>query len=311
MPDLLTPTFLTALIGAGLLSAVPLLFAGLGETIAEQSGILNVGLEGMMLGGAFVGFITTLDSGDLWLGLLAGGIAGLVVSLAMVVFCVRLGLDQIVVGIGIVLVVEGATSLLHTTWFGATYPRLPAQPQLAIPVLSDIPVLGGSLFTQPLPVYVGLVLVGLISWALRRTSLGLEIRAAGERPDSLDAAGVSVVRTRTTAEMACGFLAGVGGGYLAIVGAGTFVPLITNGSGFIAIVIAMLARGRPWWVVGGALLFGMSLSVTTALQLIGVNIPVDIVQMLPFVSVLVVLVLFARNAHLPSSLGLPYLRGSR
>ncbi len=311
MPDLLTPTFLTALIGAGLLSAVPLLFAGLGETIAEQSGILNVGLEGMMLGGAFVGFITTLDSGDLWLGLLAGGVAGLVVSLAMVVFCVRLGLDQIVVGIGIVLVVEGATSLLHTTWFGTTYPRLPAQPQLAIPVLSDIPVLGGSLFTQPLPVYVGLVLVGLIAWALRRTTVGLEIRAAGERPDSLDAAGVSVVRTRATAEMACGFLAGVGGGYLAIVGAGTFVPLLTNGSGFIAIVIAMLARGRPWWVVGGALLFGMSLSVTTALQLIGVNIPVDIVQMLPFVSVLLVLVLFARNAHLPSSLALPYLRGSR
>ena len=98
---------------------------------------------------------------------------------------------------------------------------------------------------------------------------------------------------------------------MAIVSAGTFVPLLTNGAGFIAIVIAMLARGRPWWVVGGALLFGMSLSVTTALQLIGVNIPIDVVQMLPFISVILVLVLFARNAHLPSSLGLPYLRGSR
>jgi ABC-type uncharacterized transport system permease subunit len=311
MPDLLTPTFLTALIGAGLLSAVPLLFAGLGETIAEQAGILNVGLEGMMLTGAFVGFITTLDSGDLWLGLFAGGIAGLLVSLVMVVFCVRLGLDQIVVGIAVVLSVEGATSLLHTTWFGQTYPRLPAQPEVAIPLLKDIPVLGGSLFTQPLPVYVGLVLVAVIAWALRRTTAGLEIRAAGERPDSLDAAGVSVVRTRAFAEMSCGFLAGVGGAYLAIVSAGTFVPLLTNGLGFIAIVIAMLARGRPWWVVGGALLFGMSLSVTTALQLIGVNIPIDVVQMLPFVSVIAVLVLFARNAHLPSSLGLPYLRGSR
>ncbi len=145
-------------------------------------------------------------------------------------------------------------------------------------MLRDIPVLGGSVFTQPLPVYVGLVLVAIIGWALRRTTIGLEIRAAGERPDSLDAAGVSVVRTRAIAEMTCGFLAGVGGAYLAIVSAGTFVPLVTNGRGFIAIVIAMLARGRPWWVVGGALLFGMSLSATTALQLIGVDIPIDAVR---------------------------------
>ena len=311
MPDLLTPTFLTALIGAGLLSAVPLLFAGLGETIAEQAGILNVGLEGMMLIGAFVGFIATLSTGDLWIGLLVGGVAGLLVSLIVVVLCVRLGLDQIVVGIGVVLCVEGATSLLHTTWFGTTYPRLPAADQFAVPLLRDIPVLGGSLFTQPLPVYVGLVVVGVVSWALRHTTAGLQIRAAGERPDSLDAAGVSVVRTRATAEMMCGFLAGVGGGYLAIVSAGTFVPLLTNGMGFIAIVIAMMARGRPWWVVGGAILFGMSLSVTTALQLIGVTIPIDVVQMLPFISVIVVLVLFARGAHLPSALGLPYLRGAR
>jgi ABC-type uncharacterized transport system permease subunit len=311
MPDLLTPNFLTALIGAGLLSAVPLLFAGLGETIAEQAGILNVGMEGFMLVGAFTGFIATLDSGDLWLGLAVGGVAGMLISLVVALFCVRLGLDQIVVGIGVVLVVEGATSLLHTTWYGRTFPRVDAAPKLAIPVLSDIPVLGGSIFSQPLPVYVGLALVAVIGWAFRRTTLGLEIRAAGERPESLDAAGVSVVRTRTIAELTCGALAGIGGAYLAIVSAGTFVPLITNGSGFIAIVIAMIARGRPWWVVGGAVLFGMSLSVTTALQLIGVDIPIDIVQMLPFVAVIAVLVLFARNAHLPSALGLPYLRGSR
>lgn len=311
MPDLLTPTFLTALIGAALLSAVPLLFAALGESIAEQAGILNVGIEGFMLIGAFAGFIATLYTGDLWLGLAAGGLAGLLLSSVVALFCVRLGLDQIVVGIGVVLVVEGATSLLHTTWYGRTFPRLDAAPKLAIPVLSDIPILGGSIFSQPLPVYVGLIFVAIIGWALRRTTLGLEIRAAGERPDSLDAAGVSVVRTRTLAELACGALAGIGGAYLAIVSAGTFVPMLTNGTGFIAIVIAMIARGRPWWVAGGALLFGLSLSLTTALQLIGVDIPIDVVQMLPFVAVIAVLVLFARNTHLPSSLGLPYLRGSR
>jgi simple sugar transport system permease protein len=245
------------------------------------------------------------------MGLIGGAIAGMAVALIMVVFCVRLGLDQIVVGIAIVLSVEGATSVLHDIWYSATYPRLPQVPDFEIPILKDIPILGGSVFSQPLIVYVGIAIVAFSAWAIRRTRWGLELRAAGERPDSLDAAGVSVVRTRTVAELLCGALAGVGGAYLAIAGAGTFVPFVTNGMGFIAIVIAMLARGRPWWSVLGGLLFGLSLSGATALQLIGVQIPIDIVQMLPFISVIVVLVVFVRDARLPSALGLPYLRGSR
>jgi len=290
---------------------VPLLFASLGELLAEQSGVLNVGLEGMMLVGAFVGFVVTNETDSLWLGLIAGGIAGALVSLIMVLFCVRLGMDQIVVGIGIVLAAEGATSLLHTTWFSRSFPRLPAVDDFAIPLLSEIPVLGTSVFSQPLPVYVALGLVVITSWMLRNTTVGLNLRAAGERPDSLDAAGVSVVRVRTMAELTAGTLAGVGGAYLSIVAAGTFVPFVTGGAGFIAIVIAMLARGRPFWAVLGALLFGMSLSLATALQLVGIDIPTSYVFMLPFVSVMVVLVIFARQSRLPSALGLPYHRGSR
>lgn len=311
MVDLLSPTFLTAVLAAGIVAGIPLLFASLGETIAEQSGVLNVGLEGMMITGAFAAFVVALAVNDYWIGLLAGGIAGAVVALVMVVFCIRLGLDQIVVGIALVLTAEGATSVLHDIWYSRSFPRLPNVEQFRIPFLSEIPVLGGSVFSQPLVVYVALAGVALAAWAMRRTRWGLQIRAAGERPDSLDAAGVSVVRTRTQAELLCGFLAGVGGGYLALVGAGTFVPFITQGGGFIAIVIAMLARGRPWWCVGGGLLFGISLSITTALQVAGIAIPVDFVQMLPFISVLVVLVLFVRESRLPSALGLPYLRGSR
>lgn len=311
MPELFTPAFLTALLGAGLVAGVPLLFASLGETLAERSGILNVGLEGMMITGAFVGFVAALGTGDYWLGLGAGAVAGLLLSLVMVLFCIRLGLDQIVIGIAIVLSAEGATSVLHTIWFSRSYPRLPGVPGFAIPVLSDLPIVGGSLFTQPLVVYLALALVAVSAWAMHRTRFGLELRAAGERPDSLDAAGVSVVRVRTIAELACGALAGVGGAYLAIAGAGTFVPFVTNGTGFIAIVVAMLARGRPWWTVGGAFLFGISLSMATALQLVGIAIPVDVVQMLPFISVMVVLIVFARDARLPAALGQPYLRGSR
>jgi simple sugar transport system permease protein len=311
MNDLLTPTFLTALLAAGIVAGVPLLYASLGETIAEQSGTLNVGLEGFMITGAFVAFVVTLATREPWLGFLAGGVAGALVSLVMVVFCIRMGLDQIVVGIAIILLAEGATSVLHHIWYSASYPRLPQVPGLPIPILSDIPVLGGSVFSQPLIVYLGVVLVGVAGWGLRRTRLGLEIRAAGERPDSLDAAGVSVVRVRTVAELTCGFLGGVGGAYLCLVGAGTFVPFVTNGMGFIAIVITMLARGRAWWSILGGLLFGISLSAATALQLVGIQIPQDVVFMLPFASVMLVLVLFARDARLPSALGLPYVRGAR
>jgi len=311
MDELLTPTFLRTVIASGIVAGVPLLYASLGEIVAEQSGVLNVGLEGMMLMGAFVGFVATLEADNLWIGLLAGGLAGAVTSLFVIFFCIRLGMDQIVVGIGIVLAAEGSTSLLHTTWFSRSFPRLPAVEPFAIPLLSDIPVLGASAFSQPLPVYVGVALVVLISWMLRRTTVGLNLRAAGERPDSLDAAGVSVARVRTGAELTAGALAGVGGAYLAIVAAGTFVPFVTGGAGFIAIVIAMLARGRPFWAILGALLFGMSLSIATALQLVGVDVPTAFVFMLPFLSVIVVLIVFARQSRLPAALGLPYHRGSR
>ncbi|MFN8519635.1 MAG: ABC transporter permease [Chloroflexota bacterium] len=311
MSDLLTPTFLTAVLVAGLFAAVPLLFAGLGEMLAEQAGVLNVGLEGMMLAGAFVGFVAALTTGDPWVGFFAGAVAGALTSVVMVVFCIRMGLDQIVVGIAVVLTAEGVTSVLHEIWYSRSYPRLPTVPVFRIPLLSDIPILGGSVFSQPIVVYLGLALVVVVAWGLRRTSLGLEVRAAGERPDSLDAAGVSVVRVRTMVELLCGGLAGLGGAYLAIAAAGTFVPFVTEGRGFIAIVIAMLARGRASWALGAALLFGLMLSMTTALQLAGIQIPVDVVEMLPFVSVMVVLVLFARDARLPSALGLPYVRGAR
>lgn len=311
VPDLLTSGFLTALVGGGLVAGVPLLFASLGEILAEASGVLNVGLEGMMLAGAFVGFLAAMGSGNIWVGLAIGGMAGLLVSIVMVVFCIRLGLDQIIVGIAITLSAEGATSLLHGTMFGTSYPRLDAVPGFRIPILSSIPILGDSLFNQPLPVYVALVMVALVSWLRLRTTIGLNLRAAGERPDSLDAAGVSVVTVRSWAELACGALAGVGGAYVSIVSAGTFVPFVTNGMGFIAIVIAMLGRGRPVLTLIGSFLFGMSLSIATALQVVGIDIPVDVVNTLPFVSVIVILIVFARDATLPAALGLPYLRGSR
>ena len=311
MHDLLTDAFFTALVSGGLLAGVPLLFAALGETISERAGVLNIGLEGMMLIGAYAGFVAALYGHYAWLGYGAGMAAGAVVSLLMVVLCVHLGLDQIVVGIGITLAAEGMTSLLHGSQFAETRPTLDATELVTIPLASRIPVVGGSVFSQPLVVYLGLGLVVLVWWTFRSTTVGLNLRAAGDKPSALDAAGVSVLAARSWAVLATGALAGLGGAYLAIVSAGLFEPFLTQGRGFIAIVLAMLARGRPFWVLGGAFLFGMSLSISDALQLVGVDISTDVVLMLPFLVVIVVLIVFARRAYLPAALGLPYVRGAR
>ncbi|OFV84015.1 MAG: ABC transporter permease [Acidobacteria bacterium RBG_16_64_8] len=301
--------FWTSLLSGMILAGLPLLFASLGETISEQSGVLNIGLEGMMLVGAYAGFVAALYSHSPWVGIIAGIAGGMIMSAIMAVFCVRLGLDQIVVGIAILLVGEGLTSLLHGAQFGTSYPRLEGMMHIKIPLLSEIPVVGSSIFSQPLIFWIGIGMVLLVRWVLRSTNWGLNIRAAGEKPAALDAAGVDVTWTRTAAVLCTGALAGIGGAYMAIVGSGIFVPFMTNGLGFIAIVITMLARGRAWWALGGSFLFGICLQIGTSLQVAGINIPNDVIFMLPFLVVMVVLVIFARQAYLPASLCIPYKRG--
>ena len=196
---------LTALLAGAILVCVPLLFASLGELVSERAGVLNIGLEGMMLMGAYAGFVAAYHGDSEWLGFGAGLLAGAAVSLFMVLFCVRLGLDQIVVGIAITLTCEGATALIFESEFAESRPTLGGVHKLAIPGLSELPVVGGkgesngSIFAQPLIVYLGLALVVGVAWMLRRTHAGLNVRAAGDAPGALDAAGVSVFSTRTWA----------------------------------------------------------------------------------------------------------------
>ena len=311
MGSLLTEAFLGTLLFGAVTAGVPLMFAGLGEQISEKAGVLNIGIEGMMLFGAYSGFVAAYYTDSFWLGFLAGGIGGMAVALLMAILCIRLGLNQIVIGIALTVGAEGLTALLHYFQFSRTYPRLSQAPAIHLPVLSGIPVLGHALFGHNPLVYLGVLLTGLLSWLFRRTNIGLNLEAAGSKPAALDAAGVSVLATRSCAVLATGFLAGLGGAYLANVGAGLFFPFMTNGAGFIGIVLAMLARGRPAWVLIGALAFGISLALTTALQVAGFNIPTDVVQMLPFAMVMLILVIFARHSMLPPALGLPYVRGDR
>jgi len=310
MSDVLTVEFFSSLLTGAILAGMPLLFAGLGETISERAGVLNIGLEGMMLFGGYVGFVAALYTDSSAVGFLAAIAAGMVVALFMLVFCVRLGLDQIVIGIAILVIFEGVTSIAQRAQFGTTYPRLDRVPDIKIPLLDRIPVVGDSLFTQPLIVYLGLGLCVVVWWVLKHTNVGLSLKAAGEKPAALDASGVSVIATRSWAVLITGGLAGLGGGYMAIVGAGIFVPFMTHGAGFIAIVIAMLARGKAAWVIAGAFIFGIAVSFSTALQITGVSVPIDLVNMLPFVAVMVALILFARQSVLPAALATPYKRGT-
>jgi ABC-type uncharacterized transport system permease subunit len=309
--NVFTEAFWTSVVAGGLLAGVPLMYTALGETISERAGVLNIGLEGMMLAGAYLGFLGAYYGHSQWLGYLLGAGGGLIGAILMVVLCVWLGLDQIVVGIAITLAGEGITSVLQGAQFGTTYPRLGSVPTVSIPLLDRLPVLGSTLFSQPLIVYIGFALVVFTAWAFRSTNAGLNLNAAGQKPEALDAAGVSVIATRSWAALATGALAGIGGAYLSIVGAGIFTPFITQGQGFIAIVICMLARGRPLWVIMGSFLFGVSLSVSDALQIAGFTISTDVINMLPFVAIIVALILFARRSYLPPALAVPYVREAR
>lgn len=311
MDTLFTQAFATAFIAGAITAGVPLWLAALGEQISEKSGVLNLGLEGMMLTGAFVGFSVALASGSFAFGFVAGALGGVAVALVMVLLCVVMHLNQIVVGIAITLALQGGTSLAHHVMYARDFPRLPRQTEWAVPVLSEIPVIGKAVFTHHPVIFMAVLLVPILAWIFRSTHVGLNLTAAGEKPAALDIAGVSVGWTRGLAVLSTGLLAGLGGAVMANIGAGLFVPFITGGAGFMAIVLAMLARGRPAWVLFGALVVGLAMSVTTALQVGGLQIPTDVVQMLPFTLIIVVLALFGRRAGLPAALGLPYQRGAR
>src|SRR5215467_4208551 len=185
MDALLTETFLTALLLGAVTAGVPLLLAGLGEQISEKAGVLNIGIQGMMVFGAYTGFVAAYYTGSFWLGFLAGGLGGMAVALFMVLLCIRLGLNQIVIGIALTLGAEGLTALLHYFQFSRTYPRLSQAPVLAIPGLSDIPVLGRALFSHNALVYVGVILVVFLTWLFRRSHIGLNLEAAGSKPAAL------------------------------------------------------------------------------------------------------------------------------
>jgi general nucleoside transport system permease protein len=309
--ELFTVAFLTTFFAAAISNTVPLMLAGAGEAIGQRAGVLNLGIGGSMMLGGYAAFVIVHGTGSFWLGFLGGIVLGVVANVLFMVLTVWLGLNQIVVGIALTLAGEGITSVLHTQFYGETNPRLGLDASWTIPVLADIPVVGRVLFNQPGMFTVSIALLVVAGFVLTRMRGGLQLRAAGQKPESLDAAGGSVLGTRSIAVLVAGALSGLGGAYLVLITAGTFTPFMVGGLGYIAVVVAMLSRGSMLWVALASFVYGLSVAVATALQLTSLNLPTDVVKMLPFIVVMITLLIFARSALVPPALGLPYIRGVR
>lgn len=304
--------FLAAMLAAGLLRAVPLVVAALGEAVAERAGLLNLGIEGMMLSGCFFGFWAAYGTGSLAVGMLAAIAAGLALGLIFGVLTITCRVDQVLVGLAITIFSAGLTGFLFRDVFGGQNVAAAVNPiDVSIPGLRSIPVIGQPLFHQQLLFYVCWAMVPLFAFFLMRTRIGLDIRAVGENPFAADAAGVDVVRVRFLAIALGGAMAGFAGGFLAVADLKIFTIGMTVGQGFIALAIAMLGRWNPWRIVIGAVMFGLVQALGDGLQILGVDVKPEFLGMLPYVGIMLALVVLAGRIPLPSALGIPYARGSR
>lgn len=310
MTDLLTAGVITAFLASIIVQTMPLILASIGETIGEQAGVLNLGIEGVMLVGALTGYATSVATGSVWLGMLGGAAGGVAADLLLLILNTWLGLNQIVIGLAITLVGEGLTSVLYLQTF-SKHPQSIPPDSWAIPGLADIPVVGKAVFQQSGIFWVAIVVMIAVAILLARTNWGLATRSAGQKPSSLDAAGGSVMRTRSIAVLLNGVFVGLGGAYLAIITTGTFTAFMTNGLGYLAIVITMLSRGKVLWIVLTSLVYGIAVAIKNPLQLVGVSVPADVFQMLPYIVVMLTLIIFARSSVVPPALGSPYTRGAR
>ncbi|HCV36466.1 MAG TPA: ABC transporter permease [Acidimicrobiaceae bacterium] len=308
MGDFFTLSVLVATVASAIRLATPYLLAALGETIGQRSGVLNLGVDGVMLLSAFFSYWTVLETGNLWLAVFVGLVVGLVMGLLYGVITVGLSATQGISGIGIFIFGLGLSDLLFRQLVGTPKPvrRLP---KVDIPILSDIPHLGKALFHHSLLTYLAFVLVPVTTLLLSRTIFGLNIRSVGENPQAADSLGVSVERTRFMAILIGNSMAGLAGAAL-VLQLGIFQPNLTQGLGFIAVALVYFGAWRPIGVMGGALLYGLVNATVLQWKALGI-IPVsgsDLANMAPAVLTILALIVVARRVHAPSALTKPFGR---
>lgn len=299
---------LTAFLEAGVRLGVPLALAALGETVSERAGVLNIGLEGAIVCGALGGALGALATGSPTWGVLAGAAAGTAVTLVFALFILWLHADQIIAGTAITLGGLGLSAAVFQARFGTTGAELslPTLDSWAIPLLSDIPVLGPALFVQKPTAYLAYLLAPALAWVLFRTSLGLRIRAVGEAPAAAAAAGVRVRWIRLGATLTAGALAGIAGAHLSIGYTGTFAEGMSAGRGFIAIAVVVLGRWHPVWVLVAALLFGAASALQSFMQTLGLDVGYQLFLVVPYVLTLAALGGWFGRSRAPAALALPW-----
>lgn len=299
--------FLVGLIAATLRVATPLLLGTLGELFAERSGVLNLGIEGTMFFGAFVGFVVGGASGSLWVGVLAAVVAGMLAGLLMAFLAVRLGVNQHVSGLGITLLLTGLSLFAFRLIFGERQILPSIRPFEQLSPFGQTPILG-PIFEQYSLTYLALALVPVVWWLMYRTTFGLKIRAVGENPEAADAAGVNVFVTRALALAIAGGLMGAGGSFLSLAQLGAFSFGIIAGRGWVCIALIVFGNWDPVKVLWGALLFGSAFALQLRLQATGLNLPYEAFLALPYLVTILALAVGGRNASYPAALLKAYKR---
>lgn len=308
MNDFLTLPVLLGILYSGIRLATPYLYAAIGEMFAQASGVLNLGVEGIMLIGAYTGFYVGKMSGSLWLGLLAAATAGLLMGLLMALISVTLQARQGISGIGLTLFGLGLSSLLFKlTMHGAE--SINGFTTIKIPLLGDIPYLGETFFSHNLLVYGAFLLVPIASVVLYRTTFGLKIRAVGQNPAAADALGINVNRIRYITLSLGGILAGIAGASLSMALINLFQENMTSGIGFIAVALVYFGGWRPSGVLAGALLFSLVNALQLWIQVKGIPLSADVAVMMPYILTILALAFAMRRAKTPAALTKAFERG--
>lgn len=313
LENFLQPAVIISLIGGMIRIVVPILYAALGELVVERSGILNLSVEGGMTMGAFVGFVVARQLNSPWLGVLCAGLAGSLLTLIMGFLVITLKQDQTISGLTLNLFSAGLSfyiyRVLYKDFTAGGMPTVTPFHEAPIPFLSNIPIIGPSLFSQHILSYIAILLVPVIFYFLYRTKYGLILRCCGENPRTVDVKGTNVDTVQYLALLFGGFMSGVGGSCLVLTSAGMFLDGIASGRGWIAIAIVIFGGWRPWPILGASLFFAFLDSLQNQLQSIGFTlIPYQFISMIPYVFTILVLLFSSKRSGAPMSLGVPYLR---
>ena len=295
----------TAVLASTIRQSTPLILGALCGLIGERSGVVNIGIEGQMLMGAFIAFLANVYLGNLWLATLIGALTGAFMGLLLAYMAVTLKMDQIIGGTVINILAIGITGYFYVAGLTTQGKFQP----IALGFLADIPLIGPIFFRNGPITYLAIILVFVLHYVLFYTRWGLRTRAVGEHPSAADTVGINVYKMRYINVMLGGALAGLAGAFLTLEGVGTFERLMTNGRGFLALAIMIFGKWTPLGAWGAALLFGFTYAMQTQLQFMGVNLPPQFIGSLPYILTILVLAGFVGRSRAPAASGVPYEKG--